>query len=115
LGWRGTLVAQFILLIWAAELWDEGFFTAHARTGLIATFLLFGIAGTVYEIAMVRFYTLISDNFAVPRDQWFPADHHLGERTYALRELYEALQNKLPATAVLQHNPNQGLGDVFDG
>jgi hypothetical protein len=115
LGWRGLLVAQFILLIWAAELWDEGFFTTHARTGLIAAFLLFGVAGTAYEITMVRFYTLISDDFAVPRDAWFPADHHLGERTYAMRALYQELQQKLPPQAVLQHNPNQVLGDVFHG
>jgi hypothetical protein len=115
LGWRGFLIAQFFLLIWAAELWDEGFFAAHAKTALIAIFLLFGIGGTVYEISMVRFYTLISDDFAIPRDEWFPADHHLGERTFAMRELYEQLQRKLPGTATLQHNPNQPLGDVFHG
>jgi len=115
LGWRGSLVAQFILLIWAAELWDEGFFSAQARSGLLATCLLFGAAGTGYEILMVRFYPLIADVFTVPRERWFTADHHLGERTYAMRQLYEDLQRQLPAAAVVQHNPNQSLGDVFDG
>jgi hypothetical protein len=115
LGWRGFLVPQFILLIWGAELWNEGFFIRHARTGLVAAFLVFGIAGTVYELSMIRFYTLIADHFAVRDSPWFKADHHLGERTYALRGLYEALQRKLPVSAVLQHNPNQVLGDVFHG
>ena len=94
LGWRGFLVAQFILLIWAADLWDDGFFAAHARQGLVATLLMFGVAGTVYEVSMIRFYPLISDSFDVPRDTWFPADHHLGERTRALRELYRGASRK---------------------
>jgi hypothetical protein len=115
LGWRGFLVAQFVLLLWAAELWDEGFFLAPARAALIGTFLFFGVAGSIYELTMVRFYTLIADHFAVPRDAWFPADHHLGERAYDMRMLYEEIQLKLPPTAVLQHNPNQMLGDVFHG
>jgi len=115
LGWRGLLAAQFILLIWAAELWDEGFFTAHARPALIATLLLCGTVGTVYEVAMVRFYTMISDRFDGPRDLWFPSDHHIGERTYAMRGLYAGLGQTLGPTAVLQHNPNQPLGDVFHG
>jgi hypothetical protein len=115
LGWRGFLVAQFVLVLWGAELWDEKFFVTYARRGLIATLLLFGIAGTVYEVSMVRFYTLIADRFEVPNSPWFDADRHVGERTYALRALYEDLQRELPVTAVLQHNPDRVLGDVFHG
>jgi hypothetical protein len=115
LGWRGMLVAQFILLIWAAELWDEGFFSAQPRKWLVATCLMLGVCGTAYEITMIRFYTLVSDSFDGPRDSWFPSDHHLGERTYAMRSLYEQLHRNLPLHATVQHNPNQPLGDVFHG
>jgi hypothetical protein len=115
LGWRGFLVAQFVLLIWAAELWDEGVLTAPARAGLVAVCVMFGVAGTIYELSMIRFYTFIADHFTVPNSAWFVADRHLGERTYALRGLYEDLRQRVPTDGVLQHNPNQVLGDVFHG
>jgi hypothetical protein len=115
LGWRGFLPAQFFMLIWAAELWDDGYFAAHSKKAVVAALVALGVAGTVYEITMVRFYTLVSDEYAIGRDTWFPADHRLGDRTYSLRGLYEQLQERLPADAVVQHNPNQPVGDVFHG
>ena len=43
------------------------------------------------------------------------SDHNLGSRTYALRQLYEDLQSRLPQSAVLQHNPHTDPGDLFYG
>jgi hypothetical protein len=116
LGWRGILVAQFILLIWGAELLNEGLLASFRnRRAVVAALLALGVAGTLYEVCMVRFYPVLSDDFEIPRSQWLSADRHLGTRTYALREAYERLKNILPERAVVQHNPNVIPNDLFYG
>jgi len=115
LGWRGFLVAQFILLIWATELWDEGFVPFRAkirseeekalfggsRRPPILALLVLGVAGSVYEVSMVKFYYLRSSTS--------------GDRTYLLRQIYQDLKKRLPVQAVVQQNPNSVPGDVFYG
>ena len=115
LGWRGFLVAQFILLIWAAELWDDGFLPFHAkippveantlfggtRRPPILALLVLGVAGSVYEVCMARFYYVRSSTS--------------GDRTYLLRQIYQDLKKRLPEQAVVQQNPNVVPGDVFYG
>jgi hypothetical protein len=101
LGWRGFLPAQFILLLWAVELWDDGLLWVPRR-GLITALLILGVAGTVYEACMLRFYYAGVVDFD-------------GRRTYALRQAYERLKNRLPQDAIVQHNPNAIPGDPFYG
>jgi len=101
LGWRGFLPAQFILLLWAVELWDDGLLWIPRR-GLIIALLILGVAGTVYEACMLRFYYVAVVDFD-------------GRRTYALRQAYEGLKNHLPQDAIVQHNPNAIPGDPFYG
>jgi hypothetical protein len=129
LSWRGFLLAQFILLIWGAELWDEGVLqlpglaqggSAKATSSknqrfLIAALLTLGVAGSLYEVCMVRFYPVISDGSTRVKNEWLSPDRNLGKRAYALREIYETLRDKLPDHAIVQHNLNVVPGDLFYG
>ena len=126
LGWRGFMVAQFILLIWAAEMWDDGLLANRAasqqavtfgrdRRGLLIGLLVLGVAGSVYEVCMFRFFPLISDHLVLRKWNFLSPDLRLGDRTYALRQVYETLKKKLPDGAIVQHNPNAVPGDMFYG
>jgi hypothetical protein len=116
LGWRGILVAQFILLIWAADLWDGGLFPAGKRWWSAAgVTLILGAMPILYDVTMMRIYPVLSDDLAIPRYHWLAPDHKLGERTYALRQTYEALDKVLPKRAIVQQNPNAVPGDLFYG
>ena len=86
LGWRGTMVAQFVLLIWGAELLSDGLISsvtpARAGRGLIGlsakwrvltvAALVLGVAGSVYELVKVRFFTLTSDMGITGTVKWLP-------------------------------------------
>jgi hypothetical protein len=128
LGWRGISVAQFILLIWATELWDDGvlfsgidsvsgsrrLISRDDRRRLIAFMLVLGMAGSLYELFMGRFFLLISD--ASKNPVYFVIyRRNIGKRTDALRQVYESLDKMLPQNAIVQHNPNAEPGDVFYG
>ncbi len=126
LGWRGFMVAQFILLLWAAEMWDEGLLATSSprcqtvifgndRRGLLIALLVLGVAGSIYEVCMFRFFPLISDHLVMRPWNFLAPDQRLGERTYALRQVYEGLKKKLPEHAIVQHNPKAVPGDMFYG
>ena len=116
LGWRGIIFAQFVLLIWAAELWDNGLFPSQRRAlNAVGVMLALGFAATMYDVTMLRIYPLLLDSLNIPRYHWLAPDHHLGERTYALREVYERLGRELPEKAIVQQNPNAVPGDLFYG
>jgi hypothetical protein len=74
--------------------------------------ILLGVAGTIYEVSMLRFFPVISDRFAIPKYAFLAMDQNLGRRTYAVREAYEKLKQILPGDAVVQHNPNTNPGDL---
>lgn len=121
---RGIMLAQFILLLWAAEMWHDGTlaptgdFAAFRRprcSRLLMVMIVLGVAGTLYEVSMLRFFPVISDRFAIPKYAFLSMDQKLGKRTYALRKVYESLQRVLPVGAVVQHNPNTNPGDLAYG
>jgi hypothetical protein len=116
LGWRGIVFAQFVLLIWASELWDDDLFRSRKRVfSALGVMLALGFAATVYDVTMLRIYPLLLDSLVIPRYHWLAPDHHLGERTYALRGVYERLGRELPEKAIVQQNPNAIPGDLFYG
>jgi hypothetical protein len=101
LGWRGFLLCQFVLLLWTVDLIEK----VPARKRLLVNILIaIGIASSIYEVFTLRLYPIALDRLDIPREA-FAVDHELGSRTYALRASYEALRNKLPASAIVQHNP----------
>lgn len=109
LGWRGFLIAQFVLLIRGAQLLPG--IPAKKWAALAAL----GFAGTVYDQALLRFYPLLSDAKVLPKVNWLARDEKLGDRTFANREAYEWLRLHSPPNARIQQNPTQVIQDSFYG
>lgn len=116
LGWRGMLVAEFVLLLWAADLFPEwkhpGLPRARQR-GLMVAFVALGAAGTVYDLAIERVYPVLADRGVVPPLDWMSPDREFGKRTYAARAAYQWLQHATPATAAVQANPKVVFQDTL--
>jgi hypothetical protein len=111
LGWRGFLPAQFILLLWAANLLSE----RALRTKLATLLIVLGVAGAAYDLAILRFYPVLADFGKVPKIVWLGADRQVGFRTLANREAYEWIRARTPETAVIQQNPETLYQDTFFG
>jgi hypothetical protein len=111
LGWRGFLPAQFVLLLCAANVVSE----RASRTLLIRVTLILGVAGVIYDLAIQRFYPVLSDAGKLPQMAWLASDRLLGLRTAANREAYEWLRARTPETAVIQQNPEPDFQDTFYG
>jgi len=77
--------------------------------------LILGVVGVVYDLAILRFFPVLSDAGRVPKIDWLANDEKLGRRTYANREAYEWLRARTPARAVIQQNPNTPVQDTFYG
>ncbi len=103
LGWRGFLIAQFGLMLWAVDIVGDW---KRAGGAVLAVMLALGVAGTAYDLFMLRAYPVLADNGALPHLIWMSQDRHLGERNYAEREAYEWARQSLPAKAVLQFDPH---------
>lgn len=111
LGWRGFLPAQFVLLIWAANLLAE----RASRTWLTTLLIVVGVAGAAYDLAILRFYPVLADLGKAPKIGWLGADRQVGLRTLANREAYEWIRARTPETAVIQQNPEPVYEDTFFG
>jgi hypothetical protein len=113
LGWRGFLFAQFVLLLWGADLLAE--WPGLPRRALLAILIGLGAAGTLYDLGCLRLYPLLADRGSVPLVNWMSADRQLGPRTYAVREAYAWAGRNTAADAVLQHNPDVAMQDTAAG
>lgn len=111
LGWRGFLPAQFILLLWAANLLSG----RALRTKLATLLIVLGVAGAAYDLAILRFYPVLADFGKVPKIVWLGTDRQVGLRTIANRETYEWIRARTPETAVIQQNPAPVYQDTFFG
>ncbi len=115
LGWRGFLLAQFILLLWAVEIVGERnapeFLTARQRR-MLAAFLILGGAGSLYDLALTRAYPILADRGAVPPLDWMSPDRQFGRRTFAARSAYQWAQSMTPETAIIQFNPQVVFQDT---
>ncbi len=115
LGWRGFLIAQFVLLIWAADLLSMPSAIARSDKRMLIVLLVLGAAGVAYDLAIVRFYPVLSDAQWVPKLFWLAQDEKLGSRTYAHREAYAWLQMHTSPQTVIQQNPDVAYQDTFYG
>lgn len=119
LGWRCFLPAQLILLLWGATLFYEMFgdrqlqrssVTAKpmprpmVRAALV-TLLILGVLGTAYQVFMLRMFPVLADSGAIAGPSWIAPNRQFGKRAFALRSAYEALDAKVPPSAVVQSNP----------
>lgn len=114
LGFRGSLLVQFVLLVWAVPIVDELIFSraeAQAtprvrwfRLSLLLTALL-GVAGTSWQLAAMRVYLPLADSGKLERVENFFGAPGYSERTYWLRDGFSRLNElTLPASSV-QYNP----------
>jgi hypothetical protein len=118
LGWRGFLVAQFVLLLWAADLLAglrrlQFPFLSAGQKGTLAAMLFLGLAGTAYDLVILRLYPVLSDRRIVPTLGWMARDRKLGARTYAARMAYEWASSRTAPGAVVQANPDNILQDTL--
>jgi hypothetical protein len=113
LGFRGILIMQFVLLIWAAPLVSEFFLPrgqSQLGNGWKIAFLLsiiLGTLGTFTQLAILRLYAPIIDAgiFRRTDDYWMGPTPGLGEHTLRMRESLERLKAIAPPSAVLQYSP----------
>ncbi len=128
LGWRGFLIAQFMLLIFGADLLSvkpkpqliaapdcDNQSLRPRDKRLLTAFLILGAAGVIYDLAMLRFFPVLSDAGVVPKIAWLARDQKLGSRTYANREAYEWLRAGTPVDAIVQQNPSVNRQQTFYG
>ncbi len=122
LGWRGFLPAQFVLLLWTAELLSSRQAQSAAagnsrgswlRSPLWAPLIVIGALGTVYELNLLRFDGLLADEGIVPLA--FSPDRQFGLRTYALRTAYAKLNEIFPRSEIIQNSPEGRYTDFFYG
>ena len=111
-GWRVTMLAQFVLLVWATEWLLSRPAGRKLSNVLLGLTLVLGLSGTAYEVLMQRFYPVLIDSGRVDTMPLLGPDRQLGKRTYALRQVYERLQSVLPEGAVVQHNPDRDDNDI---
>jgi len=105
LGWRGLLIAQFVLLLWGADVLADYKSLVNGRR-LLSVFIVLGAAGSVYDLAINRVFPVLADDGLVPPLYWMSQDRQFGERTYASRYAYEWAERVTPAAAAIQFNPN---------
>ncbi len=124
LGWRGFMQAQFILLIWSANILSglfnhqfgrpkavhhRGIRPGHWKRTTLVALLILGLGSTAYNLFYLRFFYPINDYttfFPLP-DEGRP-DRQVGERNLALRNTYRYIRAHTPSSAIVQQNP-----DVF--
>jgi hypothetical protein len=123
LSFRGVEIAQFILLVWGAVQLAGGDLDAYRiarstdasapsvatdrpfRISWLAGLLLFlGLAGSAYQLAMLRFYLYGSDHYGwtnpvIPQSEF---GGRLGAINQQLRNAYAALDHVLPPSAKVQ-------------
>jgi hypothetical protein len=124
LGWRGFLPAQFIMLLWAAELMVQEGTRAEAvgrnfrswwlRSPVWAPLIVLGVLGTCYEVVMLRTYFVLNDADKVWPTMYAP-DRSFGVRALELRRAYDALDQILPRTARVQSSPEHRYFDFYFG
>jgi hypothetical protein len=106
LGWRGFLIAQFGLLLWAVDVLSGWRSTARGQRALLTLLLILGAAGSAYEVAINRFYPLLADRGTVATLSWLSPDRQAGKRIYAQREAGEWALRATTRHGIVQYNPH---------
>jgi len=119
LGWRGWLFGQFILLIWAVDLYEKFPFFLKFRgfqqpkadaqkpkiSNLLAFLWLMGILTSVVDLTLLRLWPILIDLNVTGFPNALSSDTQLGLRTFDARLAYEFVDNRLPINIVIQQNP----------
>jgi len=111
LGWRAPLIAQVAavatgtnILRALVERARRNTRLAHLR-GFVLALLVLGVASSGWDLMVMRTYPMLVDAGWAQEAFWLRG-RDIGARTFAMRELYEDLQRRIPRNAVVQANPN---------
>jgi hypothetical protein len=107
LGFRGMLVVQFVLLLWAVPVTDElsrGEGNRWLRLILRGTLLL-GVAASLWQLIALRAYLPMADAGQIERVERSFGSPGFAGRAYWLRRGWEEIARRTPASAVAQYNP----------
>ncbi len=121
LGSRGFLPAQFVFLLWTAELLcsrkevrsaarQPSTWSFHPAWAVL---IVLGLAGTIYQVGYLRLVGPLADHGIAPLN--YSPDRQLGRRAYALRSAYRNLNRVIPRWAIVQNNPQWKYSDFFYG
>lgn len=114
LGFRGMLVVQFVLLLWAAPVVYDVFFrtdTTEAKLAapwikiVLTVMLAVGLASSVVQLGLLRVYAPLADWGMVRRSERTLGSSGFGERTYWLREGFQRLDKLTSPGTTVQYNP----------
>jgi hypothetical protein len=114
------MFAQFILLVWSAEIFVV-FLSIKVGSAVpnlkllisknmwffLLALLFIGLTSTSADLFYLRFYFVLNDQlewFHIPEEG--RPDRSIGFRTYDLRQAYCYIRSHYPLNAVVQHNPN---------
>jgi hypothetical protein len=119
LGMRGWLLGQFVLIVWAVDI-----FNATSKEQVLLTPTLFrspslpkrindlltilltvGLLTTALEATATRFWTILVDTGVTGVPNELSPDTNLGERTYDARRAYEYIRDHTPQNMIIQNNP----------
>jgi hypothetical protein len=111
LGWRGFMPAQFILLLWTAQLLDAHVPEMRLRKrhyGALILLLAIGVSSTLLDLTLLRGFNLFVDSPWFSRLNGTPTVHlRLGERYAALADTYAWIRSHTPANAVVEASPDE--------
>ena len=116
-GSRGIIPAQFVLLLWAAEL-GERHWRREPSSLLISPRLLrlaialiaLGLASNVFGLVLLRGRVAFAEAGKAPLEM-FSRYPNQGERLLQLRSAYDWIRQNTPTDSVVQENPI--LGQTF--
>ena len=123
LGMRGWLLGQFILIVWAVDVFNASSIeqilltpklikatSSSKRINYLLTILLVvGIMTTALEAASTRFWTILVDAGVAGVPNELSPDTNLGKRTYDARRAYEYIRDHTPQNIIIQTNPATSL------
>jgi hypothetical protein len=72
---------------------------------VLACTLVLGLAGTVLQLALLRFYAPLADTGKLQRTEVFLGDPGFGERTYWLRAGFGQINRLTSPATIVQYNP----------
>jgi hypothetical protein len=110
LGWRGFMAAQFILLLWTADLLDDRVPETRlhkGQYGALLLLLLIGSASTVFDLATLRgYYPFIDSQLFNKMGEMPLIDRRFGERFAARADTFAWIRSHTPANTVVEANPD---------
>jgi len=114
LAFRSAMLVQFILLLWAAEFFDNWFFKPNSgrliesrmMRFVVHSTLVLGIVSAAYSLTILRTYTFLDDKGMIPYPaDWLPSPGEVGVGIMDIRRAYQRLDTMLPAQTIAQYNP----------